>query len=98
MKIREITNEIEYKEKSYIYGFCKERDYPTRGKTSNIFFIKVKIGPKYLAKFSLIYRTTNIEDWIYLSEAKKKERVFEEIENYRLKSRKLKLKKLNLNN
>lgn len=97
-KFKPTTSELDYKERHYQYGVCKERDFPTRGKISTIFFIKVRTGVGLFVKYRLIYRTTEIDKWAWLTDKQMKEKIEEEIENYTLKSRKMKLKKLNLNN
>jgi len=86
---------ITHKDKDYIYGEEKIRDYPKRGIESRVFFIKQKTGYKYLSKYFLIYRTIDIPFIVLIGDNKKiKKYVISEIENYTLKSRRRKLKRL----
>ena len=82
---------MEYKGKTYIYGTERKRDFPVRGKTSEVFYIKMKTGISPFIIYKLIFRTT---DFTFLFN-NKIERIKEEIDKYIIKSRKRKIKRIN---
>ena len=81
---------LEYKNKSYLYGIMRKRDYPTRGKSSPTYYIKIKCGGKLLTYYRYIY----IKNVIGFNNIFDIKFIENEIDNYILKSRKTKLLKL----
>jgi|AntAceMinimDraft_17_1070374.scaffolds.fasta_scaffold560478_2 hypothetical protein len=91
------VEKLTHKNKDYIYGYEKKRDFPKRGQESMVFFIKQKTGYKFLAKYHLIYRVLeqDLPFIMFLLDEKLEEYVITEIDKYTLKSRRRKLKRLN---
>lgn len=92
-----LDGKLTYKDKEYFYGVERVRDFPTRGKTSKVFFIKRKSGYKYLTRDILIFRKDlrdMIEEYFFDD---MEEFVKKKIDEYVLKSRRRNLKILKHN-
>jgi hypothetical protein len=88
---------LKYKNKEYIYGFVKKRDYPVRGKQSILFYIKMKIGIIPFTDHRVIIKYPINRESIKIYH--NKELLKKIIDKYTIKSRKKKLNKLkNLKN
>lgn len=94
---------LNYNDKNYIYGFEQRRDFPTRGKTSLIFYIKLDVGYKIFKNYRLIFRTTDIDSVYEVYQLqftggktnKMEKHIIKKIDDYILTSRRRKLKMLN---